>query len=180
MKNQIIAHALLVAGLLASGASSRAAPAMSVEEKLAESVWKLRAALNVAALQCQFDKALRTVDNYNDVNKMHKTEIDGSRATMESRYRRLYGKGGLGAFDRYNTKLWNGFSSVTHQVPFCNKASEVGKELLVARPGTIAVIANNRVPEILAIFPALAKPVIAAKPGTQKSTKKRSGKKRRK
>jgi hypothetical protein len=175
--------------MLASGSSlaapakkRTAAPPPSAEDKLAESVWKLRAALNVAALQCQFDPNLKTVANYNDINKLHKAEIDDSRSRMESRYRRLYGRGGLGAFDRYNTKLWNGFSSVNHQVPFCNKASEVGKEAIVTPAGGLTVLANNKLPEIEAMFP---KPEPAAKPAAKKSTakkstRKKSGKKKRK
>ncbi len=185
LNKTVLACGLVFAALngsvaIAAAKKSAAAPALSVEEKLAESVWKLRAALNVAALQCQFDPNLKTVANYNEVNKLHKTEIEKSRGIMEARYRRLYGRGGLGAFDRYNTKLWNGFSSVNQQVPFCNKTSEVGKEVLALQEGGLAVVANNRVPEILAIFPAPEKAVVASKGSGKKSAKKRSTKKKRK
>jgi hypothetical protein len=157
--------------IAATAKKKSAAPASSAEEKLAESVWKLRAALNVAALQCQFDPNLNTVANYNEINKLHKAEIDDSRSRMESRYRRLYGRGGLGAFDRYNTKLWNGFSSVNYQVPFCNKAAEVGKEALNTPVGSLTILANNKLPEIEAVFP---KPIPAVKAPAQKSASKKS------
>jgi hypothetical protein len=152
----------------------KAAGAMSVEEKLAESVWKLRAALNVAALQCQFDPGLATVSNYNQVNKIHKAEVDSSRATLEGYYRRQYGRGGLNVFDKFNTKLWNNFSSVNYQRPFCQKASDVGKEAIAQPEGSLTVIANNRVQEILAIFPAPVKAIATSKT----SAKKKSGKKK--
>jgi hypothetical protein len=161
--------------LAATAKKKAAAPAPSAEDKLAESVWKLRAALNVAALQCQFDPNLKTVANYNEINKLHKAEIDDSRSRMESRYRRLYGRGGLGAFDRYNTKLWNGFSSVNHQVPFCNKASEVGNEAVATPTGGLTVLANNKLAEIEGVFP---KPVAAVKPPVKKSTAKKSTRKK--
>jgi hypothetical protein len=173
--------ALFITAAVAGGTTSvhaaKSAPmrTMSVDEKLAESVWKLRAALNVAALQCQFDPNLKSVANYNQINKVHKTEIDTSRATLEGYYRKQYGRGGLNAFDKYNTKLWNGFSSVNFQVPFCQKTSEVATEALALNEGGLAVIANNRVSEILAIFPAPVK----ATPVAKTSTKKKSTKKKR-
>jgi hypothetical protein len=177
-----LAIALSSAPALAAAKKKSSTPAQTAEEKLAESVWKLRAALNVAALQCQFDPNLKAVSNYNDINKIHKSEIEKSRTTMEGRYRKLYGRGGLGAFDRYNTKLWNGFSSVNHQVPFCNKASEVGKEVLGTPEGSLAILANNRVPEILAVFPA-ATPAVNApvkKAIGKKTAKKKASRKKRK
>ena len=45
----------------------RAIPA----ETRAHAVWTLRAALNVAALQCQYSPFLRSVDNYNQMLKKH-------------------------------------------------------------------------------------------------------------
>jgi hypothetical protein len=183
MTKMILASAVM---LVAAGSALVASPAlakgkkvavavMSVEEKLAESVWKLRAALNVAALQCQFDPALKTIDNYNQVNKLHKAEIDSSRATLESFYHRQFGRGGLNAFDKYNTKLWNSFSTVNYQRPFCQKTSEVGLEAVALPVGGLTVVANNRVPEILAIFPA---PVKAAPVAKSASKKKRRTKKK--
>jgi hypothetical protein len=154
-------------------------PAMTSEEKLAESLWKMRAALNVGALQCQFDPALKTVANFNEIAKLHKSELDRSRATMEGRYRKLYGKGGLGAFDKYNTKIWNGFSSVTAQVPFCNKVSEVGAAAIATPTGALSVLANTKLPEILDVFPKPEAPVAAAKP-VKKAVGKKKSKKRSK
>jgi hypothetical protein len=153
-------------------------PAMTAQEKLAESLWKMRAALNVGALQCQFDPLLKTVANFNEMAKLHKSELDKSRVTMEGRYRRLYGKGGLGAFDRYNTKIWNGFSSVTAQVPFCNKVSEVGAAAIATPSGDLSILANAKLPEIEAVFPKPVAPVIAPKPA-KKAVAKKSKKKKK-
>jgi hypothetical protein len=172
----LMAMSALAVSTPATAAKKAVMRTMSVEEKLAESVWKLRAALNVAALQCQFDPNLKSVANYNQINKFHKSEIDTSRATLEGYYRKQYGRGGLNAFDKYNTKLWNGFSSVNFQVPFCRKTADVATEALALNEGGLAIIANNRVSEILAIFPA---PLKAASAVKKTSTKKKSSKKKR-
>jgi hypothetical protein len=172
-----VAVALLTFATVPSVAAAKAkravAPVISPEEKLAESLWRLRAALNVAALQCQYDAALNTVANFNQLIKLHRSELEGARATMESRFRRIYGRGGVSAFDKYNTKTWNGFSTVTAQRPFCGKSSEVGTEALVTPVGSLTVLANNRLSEIEAVFPKpeMAKPAVKA---GKKRSKKRS------
>jgi hypothetical protein len=180
-KKRALSCAAIIIGLISPVLTQAGkAPAMTSEEKLAESLWKMRAALNVGALQCQFDPALKTVANFNEIAKLHKSELDRSRSTMEGRYRKLYGKGGLGAFDKYNTKIWNGFSSVTAQVPFCNKVSEVGAAAIATPSGELSVLANAKLPEILAVFAKPEAPVAAAKPAKKAIGKKKSKKRSKK
>ncbi len=42
----------------------------------------MRAALNVAALQCQFEPMLTTVSNYNATLKDHEAELKGAFDTL--------------------------------------------------------------------------------------------------
>jgi hypothetical protein len=153
---------------------------MTAAEKRAEAAWKLRAALNVAALQCQYNPSLKAVDNYNSFVKLHKNELDAARSTMESNYRRRFGKGWAGAFDRYNTKNYNSWSATDIQVAFCTKMGDVGSKVLAMETGAVAAYAETAVPEIRALYPA-PPPVVkaAAKPAT-KGKKKSSGKSKKK
>jgi hypothetical protein len=146
------------------------AQSMTATETKAEAVWQMRAALNVAALQCQYDPALKVVDNYNQFTARHKAELEASRTTMEGNYRRRYGKAWAGQFDRYNTRNYNSFSATRFQVAYCNKMGEVGAKTVAMDAGTLASYAQTTVPEIRAIFPQ-AEPV--AKKSTKVSIKKK-------
>jgi hypothetical protein len=160
-------------------AAPAAAQSMTAAETRAEALWKMRAALNVAALQCQYDPSLKVVDNYNQFIKLHKDELDTARTTMEGHYRRRYGKAWAGHFDRYNTRNYNGFSATGVQVAYCNKMGEVGRTSLAMSPGSLAPYAVTTVPEIRAIFPQPAPVTKVAVKHHSKKKKKSTKKKKR-
>ncbi len=168
----------LVATIITADAAM--AQSMTATETRAEALWKMRAALNVAALQCQYDPALKVVDNYNQFIKLHKDELDSARSSMEGHYRRRYGKAWAGQFDRYNTRNYNSFSATSVQVAYCNKMGEVGTQSLALAAGTLAPYAVTTVPELRAIFPQAVpiKKVVAKT--TAKKSKKKSSKKKKK
>ena len=53
-------------------------PGATPEEAKAAIIWNVRAALNVAALQCQFEPTLLAVSNYNAMLVDHKAELKRS------------------------------------------------------------------------------------------------------
>jgi hypothetical protein len=160
-------------------ADMAAAQSMTVAETKAEALWKMRAALNVAALQCQYNPALKVVDNYNQFIKTHKAELDSALMTIEGHYRRRYGKAWAGHFDRYNTRNYNSFSATGVQVAYCDKMGGVGSQALALAPGALTQYAVTTVPEIRAIFPQPAPVVKVAAKSTAKKKKKKSSKKKK-
>ena len=118
-------------------------------EVRAHQVWSLRAALNVAALQCQFSPFLRTVKNYNQMLPHHSAELAAALKTINSHFVRHDGaKAARQTFDQYTTRTYNSFSTLEGQLGFCQKASEVGWEALDAKKGDYADLAATRLPEI--------------------------------
>ncbi|MEY4849589.1 hypothetical protein [Sandarakinorhabdus limnophila] len=124
----------------------RAIPA----ETRAHAVWTLRAALNVAALQCQYSPFLRSVDNYNQMLKKHGGELTSAQMTMLSHYTRTMKRGGAAAFDRYNTRSYNSFSTLDAQYNFCWAAGQAGQAVRVGDVGAMGRIAEAMVPELRA------------------------------
>jgi hypothetical protein len=116
-------------------------------EAAAHAIWSLRAALNVAALQCQYSPFLRTVDNYNQVLKKHGGELAAAQTQMIGHFTRTQ-KAGLAAFDRYNTRSYNSFSTLDAQYNFCWAAGQAGQALRTANVGTMAAVAETALPEL--------------------------------
>jgi hypothetical protein len=153
---------------------------LTTAEQKAEAVWRTRAALNVAALQCQYDPALNTVANYNQFAKQHKAGLDEARSRMESSFRRRYGKAWASRFDQYNTKTYNSLSATNAQVAYCTKMADVGTRALAAAPEGLTDLALLSLPEIEALFPKpVAPPVQIAKAKTGKGKKSKKKKSRR-
>ena len=119
-------------------------------ESRAHAVWTLRAALNVAALQCQYSPFLRTVDNYNQMLKKHGAELATAQMTMVSHFNRTLKRGGMAAYDRYNTRSYNSFSTLDAQYNFCWAAGQAGLALRIGDVGAMAQIAETMVPQVRA------------------------------
>lgn len=121
---------------------------MTPDEEKAHMVWSLRAALNVAALQCQFSPFLATVDNYNRILRQHASEFDRARRLLVEHFKRLDKSTTQKAFDEYTTRTYNSFSTLDAQVAFCEKASLVGRQTLMTPKNALPMVAAQHVSDI--------------------------------
>jgi hypothetical protein len=170
---RIMASALLAAGVFAGSPASaqfflksydfRGGPVLGTEPELgmpmpgatpaeirAGLVWNLRSALNVAALQCDFEPMLLTVDNYNAMLRDHKSELATSLDTLGKYFIRTAKTKGAGqtAFDRFGTRTYSAFSTVNAQFGFCQTASKIGREAIFAKRGDLGDVAVNYMREL--------------------------------
>jgi hypothetical protein len=115
-------------------------------------VWNLRAALNVAALQCQFEPTLLTLGNYNAILKDHEVELRESYVTLEKYFTRVNKtkKVGQTELDKFGTRVYSGFSTVSGQLSFCQTAATIGHDALFIRRGTLGDLAQDRMRELRA------------------------------
>ena len=131
-------------------------------ELSANAVWNLRAALNVAALQCQFSPWLRTVKTYNSFLQAHSEELARAQATMIEHFKKTDGAKALNSFDVYTTRTYNSYSTLDAQYAFCNAAGAVGRRALAVPKGKLGETALANGPAIRAalayapLSPALA------------------------
>lgn len=139
------------------GMTGPALPGATPAELRAALIWNLRAALNVAALQCQFAKTLQTVDNYNALLVDHGKELDASYATLGKYFTRVNAnnkKLGLNELDRFGTRVYSGFSTVSGQLNFCVVANSIGHDAIFAPRGSLGTVAENRMRELRASLAA--------------------------
>lgn len=125
-------------------------PGAIPEELRAGLVWSMRAALNVAALQCQFEPTLMTVQNYNAILTDHKAELAKTLDTLTKYFARTMKSraAGLAGLDRFGTRVYSGFSTVTAQYVFCITAASIGEQAVFAKRGGLSEIAETRMREL--------------------------------
>lgn len=142
-------------------------PDATPAEQRANMVWTMRAALNVAALQCDFQPTLTTVANYNALLHDHKAELDDSWTTLGKYFARMNGgpkvvkakakaKGksagahgaGESAREHYQTQVYSSFSTIQAQINFCQTASSIGRDALFAPRGQFGALAEQRIREV--------------------------------
>lgn len=136
-------------------------PGASPLEVAANQVWSLRAALNVAALQCQFSPFLRTVPRYNAMIKQHAKEFARAQTVLGAYFRRTGGKTAASALDRYNTRLYQSYTTLDAQLAFCNAASAAGRDVLTQPIGRLGAIAPTEVLTVRAALTPVIVPPIA-------------------
>ena len=119
-------------------------------ETEANAIWNVRAALNIAALQCQFLPFDATVKNYNEFLKHHSEQLDQTRVIMIGHFKRYDGAKAQASFDQYTTKTYNSFSTIDAQLPFCDSAGYVGRVVLATPKGKLGPVAMQMNPELRA------------------------------
>ncbi|MBR0553699.1 hypothetical protein [Stakelama marina] len=132
------------------GMVGQAFPGATPEELNAALVWNLRAALNVAALQCQFAPSLLTVENYNALLENHSDELENAYKTLAHYFDRTAGskRAGQAKLDQYSTRVYSGFSTVGGQLSFCQTANDIGLQAEFAPRGGLKDLAERRMHEL--------------------------------
>lgn len=123
-------------------------PGATVAEERANWTWQMRAALNVAKLQCKFDRTLLASDSYDGVYINHAVELAAAYDTLRKYFVRTTktAKDAQKAIDQYGTKTYSGYSTVGNQYGYCNTAAKIGKKAQFVPRGafTIFVVENLR------------------------------------
>lgn len=125
-------------------------PGASAEELRAALVWHLRAAMNVAALQCDFEPSLLTVSNYNATLAHHKAELGDSFARLGTYFKRTAKTAAAGqrALDMYNTRIYSSYSTVHAQREFCGAMGKAGRDAIFAPRGGLTAVAQRYLGQI--------------------------------
>ncbi|QIG79118.1 hypothetical protein [Stakelama tenebrarum] len=125
-------------------------PGATAEELRAALVWNLRSALNVAALQCYFEPTLLTHENYAALLRDHERELAESYETLRRYFIRVAPsrRAGQTEFDRFGTRVYSGFSTVSAQLSFCQTAASIGHQAVFTEKGQLGDLAQERMREL--------------------------------
>mgnify|MGYP006999190888 CR=1 FL=1 len=107
-----------------------------------DTVWHVRAGLNVAALSCVQQQGAEVVTDYNQFLKAKKALLAEAYEALSAKYK---AKGGnwQRALDTDMTKLYNHFASPTAQAGFCDAAAQVVTDGLLHADGDRLVLTDR-------------------------------------
>ncbi len=127
-----------------------ALPGATVAEERANWAWQMRAGLNVAKLQCKFDATLLSSDSYDGVYINHAVELAAAYETLRKYFVRMnkVPKAAQGALDKYGTKTYSAFSTVSSQYGFCQAASRIAKKAIFVPRGGFTIFTVERLREL--------------------------------
>lgn len=144
---------VLATGQITGQEPAFALPGATAKENEANLVWSLRAALNVAALQCDLvSHTVLNVPNYNAMLTDHRSELQSAFNTLSGYFTRVKKSkpAGQAALDQYFTRLYSSFSTVGGILTFCVTAHSVGRDAIFSPSGTLLSVAQGRMTELRA------------------------------
>jgi hypothetical protein len=121
-------------------------PGATATEQRAALLWNMRAALNVAALQCQ-SVYMRAAPNYNGFIAHHGVELAAAYSALGKYFTRTGGAKATSLFDQYSTRTYNGFSTTSVQ-GFCQVATKTLKSVLMVPKGELVPFAVAHMREL--------------------------------
>jgi hypothetical protein len=96
-----------------------------------ETIWNFRAAINVAALNCQGPVWGVIAQNYNQMIMVHKARLNQANTAVDGEYRKRFpGQNALRVRDTRTTELYNYFALPPVREAFCNAALNKSQEAI--------------------------------------------------
>ncbi|MFM2411567.1 MAG: hypothetical protein RL481_2395 [Pseudomonadota bacterium] len=118
-----------------------------------EAIWNFRAAINVAALNCQGPVWGAIAQNYNRLIIVHKVQLGKSNTAVDNEYRkRFVGQNALRVRDTRTTELYNYFALPPVREEFCNTGLQKSQEALSVPLASFADYAITSLNDVDAIF----------------------------
>ena len=113
-----------------------------------ETLWHVRAALNVAALSCTGPLYERLVGDYNAFITNNTATLRNVNNAILRKYQKELGKGYMTVHDRHQTQLYNYWSFSPLRRPFCDQAVQISQRAIVTKSADLTAFAAEALPEL--------------------------------
>ena len=119
-----------------------------------ETIWNLRSAWNVAALNCLADEHKAILDGYSAFLKKNAKKLSAVNTALDKKYRSAAGSVPAGRLAReaHMTQVYNYFATPAAIGNMCNVALAVSNEYLQAPPSDLAAFAATTLPRFEAVY----------------------------
>ncbi len=112
---------------------------LSAEERL----WHLRAAYNVAALNCSSPQHMIITDHYNQFLRIQARGLTAANTAIDRRYRAANGSAANSVRDRTMTQVYNYFALPPVLPQFCDTALLVAQESVTVAPADLLAFGDR-------------------------------------
>tara|TARA_R100001244_G_scaffold44182_16_gene40146 strand:- start:49030 stop:49776 length:747 start_codon:yes stop_codon:yes gene_type:complete len=113
-----------------------------------ETLWHVRAALNVAALSCTGPLYERLVGDYNAFITNNSASLRNANNAIVRKFQRDIGSGYKVEHDRHQTQLYNYWSFSPLRRPFCDQAVQISQRAIVTKSADLDDFAAQALPEL--------------------------------
>lgn len=113
-----------------------------------ETLWHVRAALNVAALSCTGPLYERLIGDYNAFITNNSATLRNANNAIIRKFQRDVGAGYKTEHDRHQTQLYNYWSFSPLRRPFCDQAVQVSQRAIVTKSADLDTFAAQALADL--------------------------------
>jgi len=118
----------------------------------AQTLWNLRSAYNVAALNCHDPRHADILVNYKVFLKANAKTLAKVNQTIDAEFRKKYGGGFVTPREKYMTEVYNHFALPPTMSEFCTAVLAAGRDALGVKPADLESFAARSLPNIEVVF----------------------------
>lgn len=118
----------------------------------AQTLWNLRSAWNVAALNCHDPRHADILVNYKTFLKSHAKTLAKANRTVDSEFRAKYGASFIAPRERYMTEVYNHFALPPTMSDFCTAVQAVGRDAMAVKSAELEAFAARSLPNVEVVF----------------------------
>lgn len=118
----------------------------------AQTVWNLRSAYNVAALNCAEPQRSEITANYKAFLRAHAKTLAATNRQVDTEYRQKYGARYIAPREQFMTYVYNHFAFPPTLPAFCNAALAMSRNGKVVKSAQLQNFAATELPAIEVVF----------------------------
>lgn len=118
----------------------------------AQTVWNLRSAYNVAALNCQKPQHVDILVGYKKFIVAHKKGLASANSSVDSDFKKRYGTSWIRPREAYMTQVYNYYAFPPTITNFCDAATLMARESMTVKPADLASFAKRSLAQLDTVF----------------------------
>ena len=118
----------------------------------AQTVWNLRSAYNVAALNCQKPEHADILVGYRKFLTVHKKGLNTANRTVDAEFKKRHGTGWIRPREAYMTQVYNYYAFPPTLNKFCDAALVMARESMTVKPAELNAFSSRSLTQIDTVF----------------------------
>ena len=118
----------------------------------AQTVWNLRSAYNVAALNCHAPQHADILVNYREFLKTHAKPLTSYNAKVDAEFKKKYGARFVAPREKYMTEVYNHFALPPTMSDFCTAVLAVSRDAKTVPAKDLEAFAARSLPSVEVVF----------------------------
>ncbi len=118
----------------------------------AQTIWNIRSAYNVAALNCLKAEHAEILTNYKTFLKNHAKGLKAANAAVDGDFRKRYGSAFIRPREAYMTQVYNYYAYPATLEAFCDAATVMARDSATVKPAELPAFSQRSMATLETVF----------------------------